>query len=42
MPATTVNSIPESLQRKLDIVAEADELPAVRGWEWKEADWLVE
>lgn len=42
MPATTVNSTPESLERKLDIVAEADELPAVRGWERKEADWLVE
>lgn len=42
MPATTVNSTPESLKRKLDIVPEADELPAVRGWERKEADWLVE
>lgn len=42
MPATTVNSIPESLKRKLDIVAEADELPAARGWEGKEADQLVE
>lgn len=38
MPATTVNSIPESLKRKLDIVAEVDELPAARGWEGKEAD----
>lgn len=42
MPAATVNSIPESFKRKLDIVAEADELSAARGWEGKEADRLVE
>lgn len=42
MPATTVNSFPEILKRKLDIAAEADELPAAREWEGKEADRLVE
>jgi len=38
MPATTVNSIPKSLKWKLDTVGEADELPAARGWNGKEAD----
>jgi len=37
-PCRTAHSVPESLQRKQDTAAEADELPAAKGWEGKEAE----